>query len=180
VTRHEAAHDPAPVAAWALLVYTVPAKPTRKRATVWREVKRLGALYLRDGVCALPDTPAARAALQALAERVQALDGEATLIWEARLSPARASALRAALTSARRAEYAEVASAAVSLLRHLEQEVAHHALERSARIGLCGELGRVERWLAQIEARDYLSDGDPQSVAAVIAAARAALADGAA
>src|SRR5215211_583708 len=77
---------------WTVLVYTVPAQPTRKRATVWREVKRLGALYLRDGVCALPDTVAARSGLQALADRVQELEGQATVVWEARLSAATADA----------------------------------------------------------------------------------------
>src|SRR5215207_10533152 len=80
---------------WTMLVYTVPAKPTRKRAAVWREVKRLGALYLRDGVCALPDTAPARTGLQALAERVLALDGEATLIWEAQLTESTSRALHA-------------------------------------------------------------------------------------
>src|SRR5215207_10788299 len=86
---------------WTMLVYTVPAKPTRKRAAVWREVKRLGALYLRDGVCALPDTTAARAGLQALVDRVLLLEGEATLVWEARLTESASAALHGELTRLR-------------------------------------------------------------------------------
>src|SRR3954468_13822587 len=81
---------------WALLVYTVPAKPTRKRAAVWREVKRLGALYLRDGVCALPATAVARSQLEALAARVKELGGQSVLATTASLDAAAAVELRAA------------------------------------------------------------------------------------
>ena len=34
---------------WLLLIYTVPSQPSRKRAAVWRDVKKAGAVYLRDG-----------------------------------------------------------------------------------------------------------------------------------
>src|SRR4051794_41175045 len=110
---------------WALLIYTVPAAPSRKRAAVWREVKRLGAIYLRDGVCALPDTDPARAGLEALSERVATLGGQGTIVWQAQLAASRAAALRAEFAQARQAEYADIGAAATDLLRHLEHE-AHH------------------------------------------------------
>jgi len=162
---------------WALLVYTVPATPSRKRAAVWREVKRLGALYLRDGVCALPDTPPARAGFEALAARVQAFDGQATVVWEAMLSPATAQSLREDIRHAREAEYAEVADAVAVLHRHLEQEAAHHAFGRGELAGLNGDLGRLHRWLDQIVGRDYLLDGDPGPIVAALAACRKMLAE---
>ena len=40
---------------WLVLIYTLPPEPTRKRAFVWRELKKIGAVYLRDGVCLLPE-----------------------------------------------------------------------------------------------------------------------------
>jgi len=160
---------------WVLLVYTVPASPTSKRAAVWREVKRLGALYLRDGVCALPETSAARAGLGSLAGRVQDLGGQSTFVWSAHLSPTAAKALRAELVRARQAEYAEVAEAAAGLLQHLRQEAAHHTLERAARADIAGDLGRLQRWLEQVVARDYLQAGDPASTLAMLAACRAEL-----
>ncbi|MGH2561215.1 MAG: Chromate resistance protein ChrB, partial [Thermomicrobiales bacterium] len=44
-------------ATWALLIYVLPSHPSRLRAAVWRDVKRAGAVYLRDGACALPERP---------------------------------------------------------------------------------------------------------------------------
>jgi hypothetical protein len=160
---------------WAVLVYTVPATPSRKRAAVWREVKRLGALYLRDGVCVLPDTAAARAGLNALGRQVKELGGQGTMVWQAQLAAERAESLLGELAEARQAEYAEIGAAAADLLHYLQQEAQHHGLARAERVSLLADLKRLERWLGQIEARDYLHDGDPATVAAALAACRAEL-----
>ena len=160
---------------WVLLIYRVPAAPTRKRAAVWREVKRLGALYLRDGVCALPDTSAARAGLESLAERVRELGGQATVARNTQLDGAAAEALDGEWRSARAAEYDEVARAAAGLLRHIQEESTHHGFGRAELTSLTGDLGRLERWLGQVVGRDYLRRGDPASIARTLAACRAAL-----
>ncbi|HEY7062030.1 MAG TPA: Chromate resistance protein ChrB [Chloroflexota bacterium] len=165
----------ATVESWVLFVYTVPATPSSKRAAVWREVKRLGAMYLRDGVCVLPDTDAARAGLEALWERIVALDGRGTMVWQARLAPASAAALVAELAQARQAEYAEAGAAAADLLQHVQREAQHHAFDRPELVSLQADLSRLERWLDQIETRDYLRQGDSASVAATLAACRAVL-----
>jgi hypothetical protein len=164
-----------PVPSWVLLIYMVPASPTSKRAAVWREVKRLGALYLRDGVCALPETAAARSDLEALAGRVQELGGQSTVVWKAEISPATAEALQAELIHARLAEYAEVADTAADLLRHIRREAAHHAFDRAARANIAGDLGRLQRWVEQIVARDYLQVGDALPARALLADCRAEL-----
>lgn len=43
--------------AWLLLVYRVPGEPSRVRVGVWRELKRLGGLYLQSACCILPARP---------------------------------------------------------------------------------------------------------------------------
>jgi hypothetical protein len=40
--------------AWTLLVYKLPSQPTRLRIQVWRKLQAVGAVYLQDGVAALP------------------------------------------------------------------------------------------------------------------------------
>src|SRR5215831_18009226 len=69
---------------WVLLVYKVPREPTALRATVWRRLKRLGALLVHDAVWVLPATPWAREQFQWLAVEIGELSGEAHL-WEAHL-----------------------------------------------------------------------------------------------
>jgi hypothetical protein len=76
---------------------------------------------------------------------------------------------------ARQAEYAEVADAASALLRHLRDEADHRRFRRAEIAGLTADLGRLDHWLAQIMARDYLGSGDAAAVATSLAACRAAL-----
>src|SRR5438270_12933937 len=81
---------------WRLLIYTVPSEPSRKRAFIWRELKKAGAVYLRDGVAVLPEQAAAVEALQAIAAKVDEFGGEATLVPRAVLPGARAQSVIAA------------------------------------------------------------------------------------
>src|SRR3954453_10404539 len=78
---------------WLLLIYTVPAAPSRKRAAVWRALKQAGAVYLRDGVCALPQREDTAATLRAIAAKVEEFEGEATLVESASLPETRAGAI---------------------------------------------------------------------------------------
>ena len=65
---------------WLLLVYTVPREPSANRVSVWRKLKRLGALLLHDAVWVLPSTPRTAEQLQWLASDIRDLGGEA-LVW---------------------------------------------------------------------------------------------------
>jgi len=78
---------------WVLLIYTVPVAPSRKRAAIWRALKQAGAVYLRDGVCALPQREDTAATLRAIAAKVEEFAGQATLVESARLAAARAEAI---------------------------------------------------------------------------------------
>ena len=69
---------------WVLLVYKIPREPTSSRATIWRKLKRLGALLLHDAVWVLPATPWTREQFQWLAVEIGELEGEACL-WESHL-----------------------------------------------------------------------------------------------
>src|SRR5829696_5658631 len=104
---------------WLLLIYTVPAAPSRKRAAIWRALKQAGAVYLRDGVCALPQRDDTAATLRAVAAKVDEFEGEATLVESAGLPAARAAAIVERARQERAAEYAELAREAEGFLDHI-------------------------------------------------------------
>lgn len=76
--------EPGPGQRWVLLVYKVPRESTALRATVWRRLKRLGALLLHDAVWVLPATDWTREQFQWLAVEITELGGEGYL-WESHL-----------------------------------------------------------------------------------------------
>jgi len=71
---------------WLLLLYKVPPEPTVNRVTVWRKLKRLGAILLHDAAWVLPPSPRTLEELQWLAADVRERGGDA-MLWEASLCP---------------------------------------------------------------------------------------------
>jgi hypothetical protein len=142
---------------WLLLVYTVPAQPTRKRAFIWRLLKKLGAVYLRDGICVLPDRPGTRAGLSAVADKIGEFGGQATLATEAQLDPATIEVVRRQAQQARRAEYTAVVDAGSALVSHIRRETRHRDLGPPELELLENDLVKLRRWCDQIRARDYFS-----------------------
>jgi hypothetical protein len=70
-----------------LLVYRMPATPTAGRVAVWRNLKKIGAVYLQDSACVIPDTAALRRELSPILKRVDAADGRYHLLPVRRLPP---------------------------------------------------------------------------------------------
>ena len=69
---------------WLLLLYTVPREPTANRVSVWRKLKRLGAILLHDSVWVLPPSPRTTEELRWLAAEIRERSGEA-MLWTASL-----------------------------------------------------------------------------------------------
>ena len=65
---------------WHLLIYRMPAEPASKRVSVWRDLHRLGALYLQQCVCILPTMEGPNAELSRITSKIPALGGDFTLI----------------------------------------------------------------------------------------------------
>jgi ChrB-like protein len=162
---------------WTLLIYTVPSEPSRVRAAVWREVKKTGAVYLRDGVCALPEGPATTAAFRAIAERVRASSGQVTLVEGARLDEDRAVAVVAEANAARTTEYREIAREAERFLAHTAREREHRLLAEAELTVLEADLGKLRRWYEQVRARDHFGADGAEGAMALLASCDEALAE---
>jgi hypothetical protein len=69
---------------WLLLLYKVPPEPTANRVSVWRKLKRLGAILLHDAVWVLPPSPRTIEELRWLAAEIRERGGDA-MLWQASL-----------------------------------------------------------------------------------------------
>src|SRR5687767_8578830 len=97
---------------WVLLAYRMPREPSTPRISVWRKLRKLGAVQLVDGLVALPADPATVEAFDWLADEVIEAGGEA---WTWRGQPGskqQQAALRTRLTDAVAEEYQALAAEA--------------------------------------------------------------------
>jgi hypothetical protein len=127
---------------WVLLAYRLPREPSGPRVSLWRKLRRLGAVQLLDGLVALPADARTREQLEWLADEVEEAGGEAWL-WLGRLGSAgqeRALATRMAEVVA--ADYEAVIANAES--NESEAEVVRRRV-----------VARLRRELQRIGKRDY-------------------------
>jgi DNA-binding transcriptional regulator PaaX len=163
----EATSEAAKRQRWVLLVYRLPREPSRHRVAVWRKLKTLGALYLRDGVAALPDDAVTREQLEWLQVRVGEAGGEATL-WEALPNTvAEGQALAERFRASREEAYRGLIEAATKLR--------NKAALGADGAGMGEELVRIERLFRAERRRDYFRSPLRREAERTIRAARLAL-----
>ena len=138
-----------------LLVTVVSGSESTLRVRVWRDLRKLGAVYLHSSVCLLPDQPAVAAALETLVQRVRDGGGRARVLHAQLLDPAEEAAIVAEQVADRDREYHEVIERTGAFV----DEIAHETSRGNATYTEVEEseadLERFERWLASIAARDY-------------------------
>src|SRR5215217_7707667 len=91
---------------WFVIVYKLPSQPTRYRASVWRKLRVAGAVYLQNGVAALPADPGSERVMRGVAQEVRESEGTAHLVRGPLVGDD--EALVGALNAARDDEYSEI------------------------------------------------------------------------
>ena len=152
-----------------LLVYRIPREPSRHRVAVWRKLRDLGALYLQDGVAALPEDAVTREQMEWLQLRVREAGGEATL-WEARPGTvAEEGELVGAFRAAREEAYGKLIAGAGRVRRMAEM---------GGGAALSEPLGKLERAFRAERRRDYFRSPLRAEAQEALRAARRAVREG--
>ena len=139
---------------WTVLVVRLPAEPSRHRVAVWRELRRVGALMLGQGVWAVPATPAFTHGLERAVTLAERGDGEVVLLEAAGRDEAQAARLKRLFTAAREAEWTEFVADCGKYEAELAKEI---RIEKFTLAELDEEeqsLERLRRWYRELKVRD--------------------------
>ncbi|MFE0254305.1 Chromate resistance protein ChrB [Streptomyces sp. NPDC059010] len=151
-------------ARWLVLVVKVPAEPSRHRVAVWRELRKLGALSLGQGVWAVPDLPVFGDGIARALELTERAGGEAMSLAATGRGAQDGQRLREMFTAARSADWAEFLADCGKFEQELAKEI------RIAKFTLAEleeeeqSLERLRRWHRDLTARDVF--GAPEAAAA--------------
>ncbi len=150
---------------WLLLVYRVPPEPSRVRVAVWRELKRLGALFLQSCVCIVPDCKACRDGLTAAIGKIAAGDGTHFLFPIKRLDANQTEKLVKAFRVLSTKEYEEIVEECET---RFAAEIAHERARENFTYEEAEEIRedfeKIQRWFARVVARDWFRAGQRDAV----------------
>lgn len=144
---------------WIMLTYSLPTSPNSSlRVSLWRRLKRTGAVSVAGGSYLLPARDSCREAFQWLAQEVHQAQGEALLLHVSAIEGLSDGALVELFHDVRRKDYAEIAAQ----LAPLEQEpAADQLILEAAR----ETVSRLRRRHAEIARIDYFDTPEGQQVA---------------
>src|SRR6266403_1505565 len=96
---------------WLLFLYGLPARGNSARVTLWRKLRKYGAVQLKTSAYVLPDQPEHYERFQWLATEIKESGGEATLIRVAQIEGMARGQIIQMFNEARAVEYKEVSQA---------------------------------------------------------------------
>lgn len=158
---------------WLELVYRVPRDPSRLRATVWRRLRALGAVYLHNAVAVLPASREGERALRLLRNEILEMGGSAQLLSAEALA-GQPDIIRA-YNDARDEEYVELIARCDDFHGELKSETARNHFTYAELEENDEDLSKLRGWLAKITARDTLGAPRRSDAEDALAAAAAAL-----
>ena len=141
---------------WRVLIYRVPTEPASKRVAVWRDLKRLGALYLQQCACIFPDLPGVSDEVDEVAAKIPALGGETFLLRVPRLEPQDEARIIESFRTLRSNEYAEIIEECeTKFVKEIEFEHfrQNYTFEEAEEIEQ--DLEKIRRWFDRVRNRDW-------------------------
>ncbi|MQY24365.1 hypothetical protein NRB20_75000 [Nocardia sp. RB20] len=139
---------------WLVLVVRVPAEPSRHRVAVWRELRRVGALQIGQGVWVVPDVPVFADGVTRVIALARRGEGEVLVLDAAGREEPDAARLEGLFTAERSEEWAEFLADCAGFDAEIDKEIAKGKFTMAELEEEEQSLERLRRWHRDIKARD--------------------------
>ncbi|WP_329286844.1 Chromate resistance protein ChrB [Streptomyces sp. NBC_00691] len=149
---------------WLILVIKLPAEPSRHRVAVWRELRRIGALSLGQGIWAVPEVPVFTGGVQRALELTESAGGQAVALQASGRSEQDAARLRDMFTAARSADWTEFLADCGKFEEEIAKEIRIGKFTLAELEEEEQSLERLRRWHRDLTARDVF--GAPEAAEA--------------
>jgi hypothetical protein len=148
-----------------LLVYRMPATPTAGRVAVWRQLKKLGSVYLQQSVCVFPDSAGIRRDLAPVLERITQAGGEYHLLPLRRLSADEEDKLIRQFIDQTSNHYQEIIeNCEVNFTKEIEFETFRKNFTYEEAEEIRAEFEKIGAWFERVHQRDWF--GSPNEAVA--------------
>ena len=140
---------------WILMTYKVPPEPAAKRVALWRRLKGMGAVYLQNGVCLLPQTEEHMRQLKMLENDAAAMGGESVLLVTTSLDKAQEDKVVGRFQADRDDQYREFIGKCDAFEAEIAREIAKEKFTYAELEEEDNELKKLQNWADKIRSLDF-------------------------
>jgi DNA-binding transcriptional regulator PaaX len=140
---------------WLAINYTLPREPSRVRVSVWRKLKKNGAVIVGQSVWVLPVSEDGEALMQEISKEILQNGGESYLMRMTPHDEGTSKRIIAAFNQARDEEYGELLEQCDDLLRELEKESERRKFTFAELEENEAEFQKLTDWHQKIAQRDF-------------------------
>jgi hypothetical protein len=139
-----------------LLVYRMPTKPTAGRVAVWRQLKKIGSIYLQQSVCVFPDNAELRRDLAPILQRIEQAGGEFHLLPLRRLDADEEQKLINRFLEQTASHYREIVeNCEVNFTKEIEFETYRKNFTYEEAEEIRSEFEKICAWFDRVRHRDW-------------------------
>jgi hypothetical protein len=139
-----------------ILVYRMPTGPTANRVAVWRQLKKIGGIYLQQSVTAFPQVPAVMRDLQPLLRKIDESGGEYHLLPLRTLSELEESKLVSQFVEQSARHYQEIIeNCEVNFAKEIEFETFRRNFTYEEAEEIRAEFEKIVSWYERVRERDW-------------------------
>ncbi|MBI5252222.1 MAG: chromate resistance protein ChrB [Desulfomonile tiedjei] len=140
---------------WLFFSYTLPSRPSRARVSVWRQVKKLGAVN-HQSVWVLPYSNERVSEVRKLIQDIENWKGEGLLIDGKVLNKEQEARISKAFVESRNEEYKEIIGKCEDYAKEIEFEIDRQNFIFAEVEENEEELEKLKQWLKKVEKRDIV------------------------
>ncbi len=138
---------------WAVISYTLPREPSRVRVSLWRKLKKIGAVNIQQSMWILPLTDENFNLLNDIKSEVFQNSGEA-FVMKSSVDEDGQKNIIERFNSARNEEYRELLEQCEEFFKEIDKETARENFSFAEIEENEEELNKLKQWFAKIETRD--------------------------
>jgi hypothetical protein len=139
-----------------LLIYQVPSKPTAARVGIWRELKRIGVLYLQQSVCIIPSSRPILAHLQRITARIESFGGDYHLLPMRSLPAEEEAKVINGFLKQSNMQYGEIIeNCEVNFTKEIEFEIFRKNFSYGEAEEIRQDLDKIRGWYERVVERDW-------------------------
>lgn len=147
---------------WLFLVYKIPSEPSRYRASIWRKIKAIGAVYLQSSVCVLPSNRKTEKNFRLLRREIESYGGEAHLVKGSFLL--QEQSVIDMFNQARNEEYDEIIDRCNDFFKEIDKEIAREHFTFGELEENEEDFEKLKKWYEKVRERDFFQAGKSEIV----------------